>query len=243
MKVVAGEVNIVTPPRPAMAAKGAYGGAMAAPAPPPMREEAFAEYHLYTLPRRTTIKQNESKQVSLLTAAGVGVKKIYEYRGNEGFYSQPIPPQKEEKVGVFLKFANKQENQLGMPLPAGIMRVYQEDSEGMLQFSGEDSIKHTPKDEDVRLRLGNAFDVVGERTQTDFQRLSDRLFESAYEIKLRNHKDSAIAVDIVEPMTEDWTILEKSHEFVKKDARTAVFTVPVPKDGETIVTYRVRVNY
>ena len=243
MKVVAGEVNVVRP-MPAMEMDGRVAmKAMAGAAPPPMREEAFAEYHLYTLPRRTTIKQNESKQVSLLTANGVGVQKVYEYRGNEGFYSQPIPPQKEEKVGVFLKFLNKKENQLGIPLPAGIMRVYQEDSEGMLQFSGEDQIKHTPKDEEVRLHLGNAFDVVGERTQTDFQRIADRVFESAFEIKIRNHKDADVSVDIVEPMGEDWTILEKSHEYKKKDARTAMFSVAVPKNGETVVTYRVRVKY
>lgn len=242
LKVVAGEVNVVQPPPPPAPMLAKRGIAMAEAAMP-MREEAFAEYHLYTLPRRTTIKQNESKQVSLLTASDVGVEKIYEFRGNEGFYSQPMPPMKEQKVGVFLKFANKKENQLGMPLPAGIMRVYQEDSDGMQQFAGEDSIKHTPKDEDVRLRLGNAFDVVGERTQTDFQRISDNVFECSFEIKIRNHKETDISVDIVEPMTSDWTILDKSHEFVKKDARTAIFTVPVPKDGETVVTYRVRVKY
>ncbi len=243
MKVVAGEVNIVQPELRAGLAMAADGAMAKMARPAPMREETFAEYHLYTLPRRTTIKQNESKQVSLLTAAAVPVAKVYEYRGNEGFYSQPIPPQKEEKVGVFLKMMNKEENHLGMPLPAGVMRVYQEDSEKMLQFAGEDHIKHTPKDEEVRLRLGNAFDVVGERTQTDFQRLSDRIFESAYEIKIRNHKQNNITVDVVEPMTEDWTILEKSHEFVKKDSRTAVFSLPVPVNGETVLKYRVRVQY
>ena len=243
MKVVAGEVNVVPRGRPETLNLDYAAGAAMKAMPAPMREETFAEYHLYTLPRRTTIKQNESKQVSLLTAVSVGVTKVYEYRGNEGFYSQPIPPQKEEKVGVFLKFMNKQENHLGMPLPAGVMRVYQEDSEKMLQFAGEDAIKHTPKDEEVRLHLGNAFDVIGERTQTDFQRISDRVFESTFEIKLRNHKDNNITVDVVEPMTEDWTILEKSHEFVKKDARTAVFSLPVAANGETVLTYRVRVTY
>lgn len=243
MKVVAGEVNIVPQLNLRADFNGAGGGMKAMAAPVPMREESFAEYHLYTLPRRTTIKENESKQVSLLTATGVGMTKVYEYRGNEGFYSQPIPPQKEEKVGVFLRFKNKEENHLGMALPSGVMRIYQEDSEKMLQFSGEDNIKHTPKDEEVRLHLGNAFDVVGERTQTDFQRISDRVFESAYEIKLRNHKDTNISVDVVEPMTDDWTIQEKSSEFIKKDARTAVFSLPVAANGETVLKYRVRVKY
>ncbi|MBI5094284.1 MAG: hypothetical protein HZB26_17820, partial [Candidatus Hydrogenedentes bacterium] len=163
LKLVAGEVNLAPQPqvRREIMEKGAI--APAGMAPPPMKQEAFGEYHLYTLPRRTTIKQNQAKQVSLLTATAVGVKKIYEYRGDLQYFSQPVPPMKDQKVGVYLKFANKKDNQLGMPLPAGVMRVYQEDSDGMLQFSGEDRIQHTPKDEDVRIKLGNAFDVVGER--------------------------------------------------------------------------------
>jgi len=240
LKVVAGEVNVV--PQVEERVRRGGGAMMKAAAADGMREETFAEYHLYTLPRRTTIKQNESKQVSLLGASGVGVTKIYELRGNEGYYMQRIPPQPEQSVAVFLKFANKQENQLGMPLPGGVMRVYQEDQEGMLQFAGEDRIKHTPKDEDVKLKLGNAFDVVGERIQTDWSRIADRVFESEYKITLRNHKQQDIQVDVVEPMTGDWRILSKSHEFVKRDSRTAVFTVPVPKDGETVVTYRVQVR-
>jgi len=241
LKLVAGDVHIVQPE--ARMDLNSFYAAKAAAAPPPMQEEAFAEYHLYTLARRTTIKQNETKQVSLLTAADIAVAKVYEYRGNQGFYSQPIPPQKDQKVGVFLEFANSKENQLGAPLPAGVMRVYQEDTQGMLQFAGEDRVEHTPKDEDVRLRLGNAFDVVGERIQTDFQRVADRVFESAYEITIRNHKEADVVVDIIEPMTDDWRMLENSHEFVKRDARTAVFSVSVPKGGETAVTYRVRVKH
>jgi len=242
LKVVAGEVNIVQSHEMAMDIAGA-GAKMMRAAPAPMREESFAEYHLYTLPRRTTIKENESKQVSLLTATGVSVKKIYEYRGNVAFYSQQIPPQKEEKVGVFLVLRNSEANHLGMPLPAGVMRVYQQDQDGMLQFAGEDNIKHTPKDEDVRLRLGNAFDIVGERVQTDFRQLAPSLTEAAFKIAIRNHKEIPITVDIVEPMAGDWEITEKSQEFVKKDAQTAVFSVPVAKNGETVVTYRVRVKY
>jgi hypothetical protein len=130
-----------------------------------------------------------------------------------------------------------------MPLPAGIMRVYQEDSSGMLQFSGEDQIKHTPKDETVRLRLGNAFDVVGERTQTDFNQVSNNAHESSYSIVLRNHKEQDITVDVVEPIPGDWTILESSQTHIKKDARTAVFSIPVPADGEVTLTYRVRVVF
>jgi hypothetical protein len=239
LKLVAGEVNVVQP----LAEMNLGAGMAWARDTAGMREEPFAEYHLYTLPRRTTIKQNQSKQVSLLRADGVQAKKAYEYRGSESFYSQRVMPMKDEKVAVFLVFQNAAANRLGVPLPGGVMRVYQEDSDGMLQFAGEDRINHTPKDEEVRLRLGQAFDVVAERTQTDYRVIADNEYESAYEIRVRNHKDSDITVDIVEPMTADWEIRENSHEFVKKDARTAVFSVKVAQDGETVVTYRVEVSY
>ena len=217
---------------------------MAQPAPaPPMREESFAEYHIYTLPRRTTIKQNQSKQVRLLTAANIPVAKIYEYRGQVNFYSQQMGPVPPDSVGVFLKFKNEEKAQLGMPLPGGVLRVYQEDQDGMLQFSGEDHIEHTPKDEEVRLQLGKAFDVKAERKQTDFQVIGNNVFEAEFEISVRNHKKTEVAVDIVEPMPADWEILKKSQEFVKKDAFTAVFTVKVPVDGEGKVSYRVRVRF
>jgi len=242
LKLVAGEVNIVQPEvrRRAMA-KVAY--ARAAMDAPDMAEETFAEWHLYTLPRRTTIKQNQSKQVSLLSATGVALRKVYEYRGNVSYYSQRIPPVEHEKVGVFMLFDNREENRLGMPLPAGIMRVYKEDSEGMLQFAGEDRVKHTPKDEEVRLHLGNAFDVVGERTQTDYAARTQRVHESAFEIEIRNHKEEDIVVDVVEPMPGGWEILEASQEHEKKDAHTAIFHLPVVADGEGKVTYRVRISF
>ena len=144
---------------------------------------------------------------------------------------------------VYLKFVNKEDNQLGIPLPGGVMRVYQEDSEGMLQFSGEDRVEHTPKDEDVRIKLGTAFDVVAERKQMDFQRIAERVTESSYEIKVRNHKATDITVNVVEPFRSDWEILNSSHKYDKKDAQTAVFAVPIPKDGETVITYRVRVKW
>ncbi len=242
LKLVAGQVNVAPQVEAArdMGMVGMGGGmAMAAPMP---KEEAFAEYHLYTIPRRTTIKENQSKQVALLSGAGVACGKRYEYRGQEYFYSQQIPPMPEEKVDVFLEFQNKEDNHLGIPLPEGVMRIYQEDSDGMLQFAGEDRIKHTPKDEKVKLRMGQAFDVVAERVQTDYKVIAPNVWESAYAITLRNHKESDVTVDVVEPMPGDWRIIEKSQDFVKKDARTAIFTVLVPKDGEVKITYRVQVS-
>lgn len=242
LKLVAGEVNIVQADRPMR--RGAKAAMLAeAAGAPPMAEETFSEYHLYTLTRRTTIKDNQSKQVSLLTAHSVNVKKVYEYRGNESYYSSPIPPIANEKIGVFLSFWNKEENHMGMPLPAGILRVYQEDSQGMLQFSGEDQVKHTPKNEEVRLRLGNAFDIVGERKQTDYKRIAENIHQAEFEIVIRNHKDMDITVDVIEPMHGDWDILKSSIQHEKKDAYTAIFHVSVPKDGESKLTYRVQVKY
>lgn len=207
------------------------------------QQEAFAEFHLYALPRRTTLKENQSKQVALLAVDGVKSLKKYEYRGQVYFYSQPVPPMIGEHVGVFLEFRNEKENALGIPLPGGVMRVYQEDSEGMLQFAGEDRLEHTPKDETVRLRMGNAFDVIGERVQMDYEVISGNVHESEFKIILRNHKEQDIVVDIVEPMPSDWRILSSSMEHEKRDAQTAVFSVPVKADGEATVTYRVRVRY
>ncbi len=244
LKIVAGDVNVITN-NVALDyfadSDGAFNSALLQSMPV---EESFAEYHLYTIPRRTTIKQNQSKQVRLLSANTVKVEKLYEYRGQEYFFSQRFPQvMPEQKVGVFVKFRNDEENSLGIPLPGGTMRVYQEDSESMLQFAGEDRIQHTPKDEDVRLRMGNAFDVVGERVQKDYKVIASNVHESEYEITLRNHKESNIVVDVVEPMPGDWQVLSSSHQHEKRDARTAVYSIPVEQDGEVVLKYRVRVRF
>jgi hypothetical protein len=242
LKLVAGEVNIV-PGFAQMDTRGQARRQMKMMQAAPMREESFAEYHLYTLPRRTTIKQNQTKQVSLLRADDVTVSKAYEFRGRGHYYAQPLQQHASEKVGVFLEFMNEEKNRLGMPLPAGIMRVYQGDSDGMLQFSGEDRIKHTPKNEKIRLRLGNAFDVVGERVQTEFKRVGSNVHESAYALTLRNHKEEAIVVDVVESIPGDWKMVEESVDHVKKDAHTAIFNMPLAADAEVELTYRVRVSF
>jgi len=241
MKVVAGDVNIAQPEQPMMKMAFAEARDAAGAAPAPMREEAFAEYHLYTLPRRTTIKQNESKQVSLLTAEDAGVRKIYEFNGA----NQPTNPEgkQEGKADTFLMFKNDKANHLGMPLPAGVMRVYQQDSDGALQFVGEDRIKHTPKDEEIRLKLGTAFDIVGTRVQLEESRISDKVFEAAYEVVIRNHKDKPVAVNINEPAWGTWTVVSSSHEYRKRDANTLVIPVEVPVDGEVKVTYRIRITH
>ena len=241
LKLVAGDVNVVSKPEAVMYDRLRSMSYMAEAEM--AVEESFAEYHLYTMPRRTTIKQNQSKQLALLQGVGIQSKKKYEYRGQTHFYSQPMPPMIGEHVSVFLIFENREENALGMPLPAGVMRVYQEDSEGALQFAGEDRIGHTPKDETVTLRMGSAFDVIGERIQTDYRRIASNVHECSYEIILRNHKEEDIVVDVVEPMPGDWEILRSSLEFEKVDAGSAVFHMAVPQDGETRLTYRVLVTY
>lgn len=239
LKLVAGEVNRVRE-------RGRPGVQMEAMAKrsvaPQVQEESFAEYHLYTVPRKTTIKENQSKQINLFSASDIEVGKVYEFRGQQRYYSSRFPTFAAEKVAAYLTFENEEDNNLGMPLPGGIARVYQRDSEGDLQFSGEDRIDHTPKDETVRLRLGNAFDVVGERVQVDFRRVSQNILESSYKITLRNHKETDIQVDVVEPIMGDWQILQSNHGHTKRDAGTAVFSIPVKADGEFVLEYRVQIR-
>lgn len=240
LKLVAGDVHQVTEEAP----KGRELAMQAArPAAQAMREEALFEYHLYSLPRLTTLKQNQTKQVQLLDAPRIDVDKEYLLRGGGGYFRVPWRiNDPREKVQVFLRFRNSQAAGLGLALPKGIVRVYKRDSAGSPQFIGEDRIDHTPKDEEIRLELGNAFDVTAERRQTDFNRVADNVFESAYEIKIRNHKDVAVGVRVVEPVGGDWSMLQNSHPFKKSAAFEAEFLVPVPAGQEAALTYRVRVR-
>ena len=214
------------------------------PAAPQFKEESFFEYHIYTLQRSATVKDNQTKQISLVQADAIPVKKELLYRGaNYYYYSRYGEAMTNQKVGVFVEIENRKENHLGIPLPKGTVRVYKHDSEGSLQFVGEDSIDHTPKDEKVRIKLGDAFDVVGSRKQTDWKKIAYDTYEAAFEISLRNHKKEDVVVKVVEPIPGDWKMLSSSHEFTKSEAFTAEFLVPVQKDGETKVTYRVRMKY
>ncbi len=207
-------------------------------------EEGFFEYHLYTLGRPTTVRQNEQKQVTLLEASGFDLVKRLIFYGAahyyRGSYGQIVANQ---KIGVFLDFENSEDNRLGMPLPAGIVRVYKEDESGAQQFIGEDRIDHTPRDEEVRIKMGEAFDVVGDRRQMDWTALGSCVSESSWEIELRNHKDEDVEVQVMEPIGGDWTILSSSHRAIKLDAHTFRFDVDVPARGETTVEYRVRVRW
>jgi len=145
-------------------------------------------------------------------------------------------------VNVYIKFKNSKENGLGIPLPAGIMRFYKEDSDGSLQFVGEDRIEHTPKGEEVKLKIGESFDVVAERIQTDYRQVTTKLHESAWEITLRNRKEEDITIGIVEPLFGSWVVTGNSHPYRKIDAFTIRFDVNIPGDGEAKVKYMVRVG-
>jgi len=220
---------------------------MAAPAnaPAPFQQESFSEYHLYSLNRRTSIFDQESKQISLLNASRFPLRKVYVVNGQAYYYrgaAQPGAPVK-DPVQVFYKFKNEEKAGLGMPLPSGTIRVYQADSRGGSLFVGEDHIDHTPKDEEISLHIGNAFDIVAERKQTDYKKLSDRLYEFEYEITLRNHKDAPITVEVNEPIGGDWEMVSSSYKFTKTAAFAAQFQVPVDKDGTSMLKYRVRVRY
>jgi len=244
LQLVAGDVNRVTEER-----NMALAGAMAKRAmdsESQFQEQGFFEYHMYTLQRPTTIRDNETKQVSLLEAAGFEVKKEFVLNGQRYYYTGYNNPGAaiKEKVGVFMQFRNAQTNKLGMPLPAGTIRLYKKDDKGNQQFIGEDHIDHTPKDEDVRVKVGDAFDIVAERKQTDYKvSASGHVYEYAYEIKIRNHKDGPVTVVVNEPIGGDWEMVASTFEAKKTAAFAAQFNVPVAKDGEATLSYRVRVRY
>ena len=207
-------------------------------------QQPFFEYHLYTLGRPTTLRQNEQKQVRLLESPEFGVQKRLIFHGTPGYYrGRHGPVASNQKVGVYLDFENAEENGLGMPLPAGIVRVYKRDDAGAQQFVGEDWIDHSPRDETVGIKVGEAFDVVGDRRQMDYDVISACVSESSWEIDVRNHKDEPTDVELVEPAGGDWTILDSSHQADRLDAHTFRFGVRVPAHGAETVTYRVRVRW
>jgi hypothetical protein len=211
----------------------------------PMAQEAFSDYHLYTLGRKTTVNNNETKQVSMLGATAFPVQKRYVVDGQDFYYhnvQHPGAPIK-DVVQVYYQFKNEEKAGLGMPMPSGTVRVYQSDSTGGVQFVGEDRINHTPKDEAINLKIGNAFDVVCERKQTDFQKIGAGTYELEYEITLRNHKAVPVTVEVNEPIGGTWRMLQFSHQWNKTSAWAAQFTVPVNPDQAAVLKYRVRVSY
>ena len=255
LKLIAGDVNRVQRRLDQIVVTGARLRTMEMAADAGFEEKAFFEYHLYTLGRPATIPNNSTKQIELFDkAARVPAKKQLVYYGADfgGHYGGPMldrefGPSSNTKVDVWLKFRNDKTSGMGMPLPAGRIRVSQQDkADGSLEFIGEDQIDHTPKDEDVRVKLGTAFDVVGERRQTDFAlNTKGRVMEEAFEVKIRNHKEQAVEVVVRENLYRwsQWTLLSQSAPSEKKDARTVEFPVRVAAGGEAVVTYRVRYTW
>ncbi len=226
--------------------------ALAAPAPARAKateatQEALLDYHLYSFERPTSIADNQTKQLALLSAGAVPVRREYLLTGNEYYYRDRQAQQfgqigQKLKPAIFLEFENKG-GQLGKPLPAGIVRVYAKDSKGAAQFVGEDRIEHTAKNEKLKLRLGEAFDITAERKQTNYKRIADNLSESSWRIEIRNAKDEAVTVKVQEPMPGDWEMVQESQKHTKESARVASWNVAVPAGGTTVLEYGVRVKW
>lgn len=241
LQFVAGNVNRVRAapvPRVASAA-GLAPRAMAVD----MAQESLMDYHLYSHDRPTTIADNQSKQLALLSAGEIPVRREYRLSGSDHYYRDRVGLIGQRlKPAVFVEFDNKG-GQLGRPLPGGVVRVYARDTRGAAQFVGEDRIEHTAKDETVRLRLGEAFDITADRRQTNWRKLGDTTSESAYRIDLRNAKDEAVTVRIVEPIPGDWEILQENHRSVRESARTASWSIRVPAGSSAVLEYTARVRW
>ena len=247
--MVAGDVNRVQENYPRAMAMRKNLEMIAADAAAPIAEESLLEYHLYSLDRPTTIAENQTKQVALLSASNVPARKELVLRGADYYYQGQFGDLGTKmKVGVFIEFDNKEASKLGMPLPKGIMRVYKKDNQGNAQFVGEDNIDHTPKNEVVRLKLGEAFDVTADKKQTDFKTLprpskGNSAYESAYQITLKNAKKEKVLVTDQEPITGDWKITSESQPHQKVNSQLVVWKVEIPAEGSTTLNYRAVVKY
>jgi hypothetical protein len=251
IKLMAGDVNKIQPPNQAYFMAGGGGGSNPGFAPP-VSEKAFDEYHLYTLERPTTLLDRETKQVEFVRASGIKSEPIYVYDGMQignNYYgwgyenirdNREYGTQSNPKVWVMREFVNAESNHLGLPLPKGKLRFYRRDADGQLEFIGEDTIDHTPKDETIRINTGNAFDLVGERKQTSYNLdTSRRTLDESFEIKLRNHKKEPAEIRVVEHLYRwsTWEIIENSDTFLKTDAHTLEFLVQVKPDEEKVISY------
>ncbi len=240
LKLIAGDVHRVTE---AYRDKAVMMSHMERRAAPQFEEKSFFEYHIYDLQRKTTIKDKQTKQVSLLEAAGVKIQKEFLVEGSQGIFTRRYRSNNpKQPVNVYIKFVNTEDNSLGIPIPEGIMRLYKMDDKGSLLFIGEDRVDHTPVDEEISLTIGEAFDLVAERLQTDYKQITTGLHESEWEITLKNHKKEDVMVSIIEPLFGNWSVIDNSHSYTKKDAFTIKFDVNVPKDDEVKVKYRLRVG-
>lgn len=251
LKLVAGDVNVVRQVK-AFADQVPVEEMAMPTATPSVQERQLFEYHLYDVQRPVTVRDNQTKQIEFSSATDVPAEKFFVYDGAQGlgFYGYAVTDPgygtySNPDVNIYLQIENKEEAGLGIPLPAGRVRVYKADVDGSLQFVGEDQIDHTPKDETVRLLLGNAFDIVGERRQTDFRQLGRDVIEESYEITLRNHKDQDVEVRVVEHLFRwsEWEIVQETADHTKLDQGTVEWRLPVSADGEATLSYTVRYEF
>lgn len=227
LKLVAGDIHRARGKIQPMY-RGALSAEMATDAS--FSEKAFFEYHLYTLPRPSTIANNEIKQLELFSPAQAGVAKEYHYRAGVGATN----------VTVKLRFANSKDNGLGMPLPAGRVRIFKQDSDGSTLLLGEDNIQHTPRDEELLLTVGKVFDLVVKEITADRRSLSKQVTEYDYKITLKNRKDEDVSVFVRRSLGNDWEILQTSHDFKKISAGEIEMLIPVPASKEVTVEFTVR---
>jgi hypothetical protein len=240
IKLIAGEVHRISPP-------GFAGERHMLKAGEEVKElrfeeKPFFEYHLYTLSHPTTIKDNQIKQMAFLSANALSTRKLFTFEGMPHFYWDRHPQKSSRKVMVKLKIENTKENNLGIPLPEGKIRIYKECSDGSLRFIGEDKIKHIPRDKKVSLMVGSAFDIEGEHIQTGFEKLDSNTWKESFAIKIRNHKEKEVIVTVIEHLAGNWEITQSSREWIKKDATAIEFKVPVAPNGEAGITYTVVVK-
>lgn len=243
LKLMAGDVNLVQDQQDyskvAMSLRGANKALSFEDSAVQFSEKSFFEYHVYDLSRRADLKNNQTKQISLFNASNVKLEKIYSYDGAAYkwyFYDNWRNQGCNKKVDITVKFKNSKENNLGIPLPKGKIRIYKKDGE-TIEFVGEDEIDHSAKDEEIELSVGQAFDIKGERKITNHQVLASNLYRDSYEIKIKNHKDEAVKVVIKERQWGDWKIVESTHDYVKKDKNNIDFPVTVEKNSSVTVRY------
>ncbi|ARQ46958.1 DUF4139 domain-containing protein [Oxalobacter formigenes] len=246
VQLIAGNPNI-TSGRPILMAAARSAKFDAMPANNEISQESFADYHLYTLPQKVTLANNQTRQYSLLSANDVKVKKEWVLNGGNYYYRSRMPNVSDNlPVNITVTFRNTKGDRLGMPLPGGTVRFYQTDNHGNQQFLGESQMSHTPVNGAVSLKMGESFDVTGSRKQTEYKMLPSqdqtvRTVESAYEIVLKNAKNNSVTVQVKEPIPGSWQILQENHPHAK-DGMNAVWNIKVPANGESTLNYRVRVE-
>jgi len=241
--LVAGEVQRVAE-APRMVRRMKMAESFDAASAPSFQEESFSEYHLYTLERKTTLKDQQTTQIPFIKASLIPVQKEFVFWGAGSYRQRQMKfPDTPKPVQVYLTLNNKKEQNLGLPIPKGSIKVYQRNQKGDLKFIGEDLLKHTPEGETIRLRIGNAFDVVGVQKQMDWEKISARVYESSWQVTLRNQKDEKIVVRVIEPVGGEWKIVSNSHQYKRLEARKIEFLVPITAKGEEILNYRIRVEF